>query len=133
MSAHPRPMLDADNAAFWEGCREHKLVMQRCDGCSAWRFPPRPRCPSCLSIEWTWAELSGDGEVVSFTICHPPVLPAFRDRTPYNVIVVQLDEGPMLVSNLLDAEPATGLRVGVTYLDVDDELTLPQFVVTTAS
>jgi uncharacterized OB-fold protein len=65
--------------------------------------------------------------LVSFTICHPPVLPAYTDRVPYNVIVVRLDEGPYLVSNLIDADPAVGLRVTVTFTDIDDGLTLPQF------
>ena len=124
---HPRPVLDDDNAPFWLGCRERRLMLQRCRGCSAWRFPPRPRCVSCLSTDVSWEEASGRGEIASYTICHPPVLPAYAERLPYNVVVVRLDEGPHLVSNLLDAEPEVGLRVVVTFVDVDDELTLPQF------
>jgi uncharacterized OB-fold protein len=65
--------------------------------------------------------------VVSFTICHPPVLPAYADKVPYNVVVVRLDEGPHLVSNLIDADPQVGLRVTVTFTDIDDKLTLAQF------
>lgn len=123
----PRPAPDADNAPFWDGCREHVLRMQRCSDCGAVRFPPRPRCPACRSAGATWEEMSGRGVVHTFTICHPPVLPAYADRVPYNVIVVALEEGPFLVSNLEGAEPEVGLPVEVCWTDVDDELTLPRF------
>jgi uncharacterized OB-fold protein len=72
----------------------------------------------------------GTGTVASFTICYPPVLPAFADRVPYNAVVVQLDEGPFMVSNLVDIDNdaiAVGLPVEVTYVDVGDDVTLPQF------
>jgi uncharacterized OB-fold protein len=68
--------------------------------------------------------------VASYTICHPPVLPAFADRVPYNAVVVQLDEGPYLVSNLVGVENdeiEVGMPVEVTFVDLDDELTIPQF------
>jgi len=72
----------------------------------------------------------GTGTVASFTICYPPVLPAFADRVPYNAVVVQLDEGPFMVSNLVDIDNdaiAVGLPVEVSYVDVGDDVTLPQF------
>ena len=74
--------------------------------------------------------MRGTGTVASFTICYPPVLPAFMDRVPYNAVVVQLDEGPFMVSNLVDIENdaiEVGLPVAITYVDLDDDLTLPQF------
>ena len=74
--------------------------------------------------------MRGTGTVASFTICYPPVLPAFADRVPYNAVVVQLDEGPFMVSNLVDIDNdaiAVGLPVEVTYVDVGDDVTLPQF------
>ena len=74
--------------------------------------------------------MRGTGTVASFTICYPPVLPAFADRVPYNAVVVQLDEGPFMVSNLVDIDNdaiEVGLPVEVTFVDLDDELTLPQF------
>jgi hypothetical protein len=72
----------------------------------------------------------GTGTVASFTICYPPVLPAFTDRVPYNAVVVQLDEGPFMVSNLVDIDNDSievGLPVEVTFVDLDADLTLPQF------
>ena len=78
--------------------------------------------------------MSGTATVASFTICHPPVLPAFADRAPYNAVVVQLDEGPFMVSNLVDVandEIEVGMPVRVTFVDLDEELTLPQFAAVT--
>jgi uncharacterized OB-fold protein len=124
---HPRPVLDADNRPFWLGCRDRRLMLQRCDACGTWRFPPRPHCPACRSSQASWEQSSGKGEIVSFTICHPPVLPAFQGRTPYDVVVVRLEEGPLIVSNMLDVEPDVGMAVKVWFVDVDDDLTLPQF------
>jgi uncharacterized OB-fold protein len=74
--------------------------------------------------------VAGTGTVASYTVLYPPVLPAFADRVPYNAVVVQLDEGPFMVSNLLgvdNADLAVGMRVAVTFVDIDDEYTLPQF------
>lgn len=126
----PRPAPGPEVAPFWEWCRRHELRLQRCADCGAFRHHPRPRCPECRSASATWAEVRGTGTIASFTVCYPPVLPAFADRVPYNAVVVQLDEGPFLVSNLVDVdndEIAVGLPVEVTFVDLDDEVTLPQF------
>jgi uncharacterized OB-fold protein len=127
VSLHPRPVPDDDNAPFWAACREHVLRLQRCTGCGEWRFPPRPVCPSCLSRDYDWAACSGRGVVHTFTVCHPPVLPAFAGRVPYAVIAVELDEGPILISNLVSGTPEIGAPVEVTFADVDDGLALPLF------
>ena len=130
----PRPAPNAEDAPFWASCREHELRLQRCDDCGTFRHHPRPRCPQCRSANATWTAVRGTGTVASFTLCYPPVLPAFADRAPYNAVVVQLDEGPFMVSNLVDIDNdaiEVGLPVEVTYVDLDDDLTLPQFRVTT--
>lgn len=127
---HPRPAPGPADAPFWEGCRAGELRLQRCDDCGAHRHHPRPRCPECGSGRFAWTPVSGRGEIWSWTVVHPPVLPAFADRAPYNAIVVRLEEGPFMVSNLVDAgegELAVGLPVEVTFVAVDDELVLPQF------
>jgi uncharacterized OB-fold protein len=126
----PRPAPDPVEAPFWDWCRRHELRLQRCGACGTLRFPPRPRCPQCRSMLATWEPVAGTGTVASYTIVHPPVLPAFADRVPYNAVVVELDEGPFMVSNLLDVadeDLTTGMRVEVTFVDLDDDLTLPQF------
>ena len=126
----PRPAPGPLERPFWDRCRRGELRIQRCDRCRAWRHLPRARCPECGSPDLSWQPVSGRGTVWSFTVCHPPVLPAFADRVPYNAVVVELEEGPYLVSNLLDCpneEIVVGMAVDVVMVAVDDDLTIPQF------
>jgi uncharacterized OB-fold protein len=129
--AIPRPdPADADDAAFWAALRAGALRIQRCTACGAFRHPPRPRCARCGSAAREWVAASGTGEVWSFTVIHPPTLPAFADRTPYGAVVVRLDEGVFLVSALVDCpndELAVGTRVEVAITEVDADLALPLF------
>jgi len=83
-----------------------RLHLQRCSACSTWRHPPRFRCASCGSNDWTWEPPSGRGRVFTWTVTHRPIDPAFADELPYAVLVVELDEGPRVVGNLLGIEPA---------------------------
>jgi uncharacterized OB-fold protein len=128
---YPKPVPTWDHHVFWESCQRHELRIQRCSECGSYRYQPRPYCPDCQSRLFEWPEVSGRGIVHTYTISYPPVLPAFEDRTPFNAIVVQLDEGPFMVSNLVDWPADTpipiGLPVEVVFVDVDEELTVPQF------
>lgn len=130
-AAIPRPVpTNADEAAFWDGLRAGELRIQRCAACGVFRHPPRPVCASCGARERELVAVSGQGEVWSFTVVHPPTLPAFADRTPYGAVVVRLDEGVFLVSNLVDCpidELAVGARVELAITTVDDDLALPLF------
>ena len=115
---------------FWEFCRRHELRIQRCAVCGLHRYHPRPRCPNCRSAGFEWSKCDGRGQVHSFTVCYPPVLSSFEDRSPYNVVVVELAEGPFIVSNLIDinnAELRVGLAVEVCFTDIDDDFAIPQF------
>jgi len=123
----PTPVPNADNAGFWEGSRRGELCLQRCGDCGAYRHHPRPMCPNCQSLRYDWVASSGRGTIYSFTIAHRPTLPAFEHRLPYNVIVVELDEGVFLVSNLVDGSPEIGLRVEVVFEHLNDEIVLPKF------
>ena len=127
---------DADDAAFWAALRAGELRIQRCDGCGVLRHPPRPVCAHCGGTERGWEAVSGAGEVWSFTVVHPPTLPAFADRTPYGAVVVRLDEGVFLVSNVIDCpveELVVGMRVelALTTIAADPEaggdVVLPYF------
>lgn len=126
----PTPVPNTDNQGFWDACRRGELRLQRCLGCGAWRHHPRPICPRCQSFEYEWALASGRGEVHTFTIVHRPTLPAFEDQLPYNVIVVRLEEGPFMVSNLVGGS-VDDLRIGaaveVVFEPLDDVITLPKF------
>ena len=128
---HPRPdPTNEDDAQFWDALRWGELRIQRCAACRAFRHPPAPVCARCGSTAREWIASPGTGEVWSFTIIHPPTLPAFADRTPYGAVVVRLDEGVFLVSNVVDCPNealAVGMRVEVAITTVDDDLVLPLF------
>ncbi|HJP66022.1 MAG TPA: OB-fold domain-containing protein [Actinomycetota bacterium] len=135
------PLRDDDSAGFWEGALQGELRMQRCGGCGRLRFPPRPMCPWCHSVDSDWQVMTGRGTIWSFVTAHPPLLPAYAALAPYNVIVVALDEDPTLrlVGNLLaskegpinEIDPATiaiGEPVRVVFQKIDDSTALPRWV-----
>jgi uncharacterized OB-fold protein/acyl dehydratase len=124
----PRPAVNQDNAFFWEGAGRGELLIQRCGSCGRLRHPPRPMCPECRSLDWDTVASRGRGAVYSYVVPHHPPVPSFD--YPYVVVLVELEEGTRLVSNLVDVEPAdvaVGMPVEVCFAAVDDELTLPQF------
>jgi uncharacterized OB-fold protein len=128
--ARPRPIPDDDSRPFWEGCRAGKLLLQQCPECEAVRYPPRPMCPRCSAIGASWIEASGRGSIYSWVIPHHAVHPSLVDEVPYNVVMVDLEEGPRMVSNLIDTAPEqieVDLPVEVVFETVDDELTVPKF------
>jgi len=97
------PASDPESAEFWEGTAAGELRVQTCGSCGKLRLPPRPMCPACRSVARTWTTVSGQGTVWSFTVPHPPLLPAYAEIAPYNVIVVEIDEDPTIrfVGNLV--------------------------------
>ncbi|TVS88477.1 Zn-ribbon domain-containing OB-fold protein [Mycobacterium helveticum] len=128
MASRPAPTIGPDTEFFWNGLREHKLLIQRCNGCGALRHPPRPMCPKCRSLDWDTIEASGRGTVYSYVMPHEPRFP-FLDY-PYIVVLVELAEGIRVVSNLCDIDPAgvtVGMDVEVFYQAFDDDLVLHQF------
>lgn len=137
------PWEDEDSGPFWEGTRAGELRMQGCAACGRLRFPPRPMCPWCRSMDVTWSSMSGRGTIWSFTVSHPPLLPAYAALAPYNVIVVALDEDPALrlVGNLVGSadgpinqvDPSTieiGAAVQVVFGEPVDGYVLPRWVKT---
>ncbi len=98
------PAPDEDSQPFWEGTAHGELRVQRCGSCGRRRMPPRPMCPYCHSLDAIWEATSGRGRIWSFVVPHPPLLAAYAEVAPYNVIVVELDEEPTIrfVGNLVD-------------------------------
>lgn len=88
---------------YWAAGRRRELRFQRCARCEAWRHPPGPMCPVCLSTESMWARASGRARLLSWVVVHPPVLPAWKDRTPYVVVLVECEEGVRTMGNLVGA------------------------------
>ena len=138
------PPIAEENAAFWEGCREGKLRMLRCSETHRLIFPPRPMSPwasDMKSAATEWTDVSGRGTIWSFVVPHPPLLPYYSELSPYNVILVALDEDPSvrLVGNLLareggkinEVDPASieiGAAGRVVFEPVNDEIHLPRWV-----
>jgi uncharacterized OB-fold protein/acyl dehydratase len=124
----PRPARSPDTAFFWEGVLAGKLLIQRCAACARLRHPPGPMCPGCLSLEWDTRTASGRGRVYSFVVAHHPEVPPFA--YPNLIVLVELEEGTRLVSNLVGIDPAEveiGMPVEVQFTRVDDDLVLPLF------
>ena len=97
--------------AYRDSLADGTLSFQRCARCSNAWLPPRDACPGCLSPEWGWEAASGRGRVLSWVVYHRAYHPAFAERVPYNVAVVELDEGPRLVTNILGVEAGEGLEI----------------------
>jgi uncharacterized OB-fold protein len=127
----PLPTPNPFSKPFWEAAKRHELTLQKCDRCGTVRYYPRPRCPECQSPDTTWTVMSGRGSVYSFTIVHRPLARWFKDHMPVVVAIIDLDEGVRMMSNVVECEPDdvhVGMRVAVTWDDVDEEITLPKFV-----
>ena len=116
------------NAALYAHWAEGELRLQRCSACNTWRHPPRYLCANCGSADFTWELASGRGRVFSWTVTHRSVDPAFDP--PYAVVVVELEEGPRLVGNIVGVEPAElelDLAVVVELEVVSDTIALVTF------
>jgi uncharacterized protein len=131
-STRPKPLsvVTEENRPFWEGCQQGKLLLQYCTECHQHQFYPRLYCMQCGSNTLHWVEASGHGVIYSYTIIHQNKSPEFVNDTPYNVAIVQLQEGPRMLSNVVDIDPGelrVDLPVTVVFDRVTDIITLPRF------
>ncbi len=128
--AKPVPAVTPQMVPFFDAARQGELKVQRCTECGALRFPAREICAECLSRQHAWVRVSGRGEVLSFNIMHQAYHPAFAAEVPYAVVVVKLEEGPAIVSNLVGVKPdliRCGMPVEVVFEKVNDQISLPKF------
>ena len=112
----PLPVTHFDNVGFWQGVKNHGLVIQKCKGCGAFRHPPRPMCPKCRSLKYEWAPSTGKGKVYSWVTYRQS--PHLGFKAPYTVVLVELEEGVRVVSSLTDYPPEKiriGMPVQVTF------------------
>src|SRR5688572_2719282 len=136
-----RPVVDEYSQPFWDGTAAGELRVQACGDCGRLRFPPRPMCPWCRSLAMDWQVMSGRGSVYSFVVPHPPLLPAYAEVAPFNVVLVELEEDRTIrmVGNLVADEnapinsigPASiqiGEPVRVVFAKTSDDVALPQWV-----
>jgi uncharacterized OB-fold protein len=118
----PLPEPTPLSQPYWDALRQGRLTFQRCRHCSHAWLPPRAECPHCLEAEWDWTTASGKGRVVSWVVYHHAYHEAFRDRLPYNVALVELDEGPRLITNIINPDHGGGIKAErAVQLHIEDE------------
>ena len=132
MTGKPRPDLnDAATAPYWEAAARQELTLPRCDACGLVFFPLREQCPGCWSGELSWQTMSGRGTVWTFTEVHVPFYDdTWAEDVPYVVAVIELDEGPRLLANIVEPDMdrlSIGDRVEVVFEDRPEGVSLPMF------
>lgn len=120
--AHPpAPKADLDSAFYWDGLRQHKLLLQCCADCRRFRFPPMPACPFCASPRSNLSKAGGRGSIYSWIIVRRAFDAAFRDQVPYTLATIDLEEGARTVARLEGgAEASFGLKVRAEFFDHRD-------------
>ncbi len=126
----PAPVVNPDSREYWEGANSGRLMIRKCRSCQRTHFMPRYLCPTCWSPDLDWIQASGRGTVHSFTVIRRAPLPEFADRVPYVVALIDLEEGPRMMANILgeDAlQTRIGDRVEVRFEDRAGGTKIPQF------
>lgn len=126
----PLPVLQGLSKEFYDWCKQHELRFQCCTGCGTWRHVPREMCAQCGSWKWEWAKSSGRGTVFTWTVAARPMHPAFQAEVPYASVVIEMDEGVRILSEVVDCPPdelEIDMPVEVVFDDVTPEHTLPKF------
>ena len=126
----PLPKINADTKPFWDACRNHELRFQKCTECGHVRWPPSIICPLCYSNKTEWIRASVKGKVFSFVVYHKAFHPAFEADLPYVVAMVELQEGPHFLTNIVGCDPGAvscEMPVDVSWEDITEEFSLPKF------
>ncbi|MEE2851840.1 MAG: OB-fold domain-containing protein [Actinomycetota bacterium] len=123
----PVPPPSPASAPFWDATRRRELTVQRCESCSRLVWYPRFVCPHCGGSSLQWEKLSGDGVVYAVSVHHRAALPALADKVPYSVVLVDLDEGVRMMSNVFGPPPTVGDRVTVAWVPLEDGRNLAVF------
>ncbi len=129
----PLPSPPQESQAFWAAARGHRLSIQHCNACGQAWSPPSQLCTHCLSADSKWIDAAGRGTIFSFVVVHRVYHPWFANKVPYAVAVVELEEGPRLLTNITGVDPAAlrcGMSVTVTFEDVSADLSIPKFTAT---
>jgi uncharacterized OB-fold protein len=124
------PQVTDELRPFFEGARRNRLVVQQCADCGKRRFPPGEICAECLSRRLSWVEVCGRGRVYSYSIMHRAYHPAFAGKVPCALVVVELEEGGKIMSNVVGMDPhqlKCGMPLEVTFEKITEEIVLPKF------
>jgi len=130
----PLPEIDEDSSPFWDAVKGHELLIQRCNICG--QYPPTQHpigaagCPDHGDADMKWVKASGQGKVFTFVVFHRPFHPSFAGDLPYNISMIELEEGPLVMSNVIDIkceDIRIGMPVEVVFEDITDEFALFKF------
>jgi len=133
MSDAPRfdlPTIEPESQPFWDAAKEGRFLFQRCETCGAAQHYPRPFCVACWSEKVRWEEATGRGTIYTYSTVFVNDLAPFRDRLPYVVAAVDLEEGPRIMTNIVGADPAelhVGQAVVVDFEPLTEDITAPVF------
>jgi hypothetical protein len=125
------PTPEGDTVAFWEAAREERLLIRHCTSCGAYSYYPRPFCPTCWSEEIEWFEASGRGTLYTWSVIYSNDMPPFNERIPYVAAMVDLAEGPRMITNVVECpfeQLTIGMALRVVFRPISDEFTIPVFV-----
>ena len=125
----PAPTVIPDTAPYWSAAAAGRLVLPRCDDCGVVIWYPRPHCPKCFSQHVTWEQMSGNGTIYTFTVTRRGV-EDYKSCTPYILAYVELEEGPRVLTNVVDCDVETvrvGDRVTAVFHNTGDEAALLRF------
>src|SRR5262249_49528258 len=130
MARFDLPTIDIETRPFWDGLKEEKFLLRHCNACGRDHYYPRPFCPTCWSDDLSWREASGRGRLSTYSIGHVDDCPPFNERLPDGAAVVELDEGPRVMTNI-EGVPFDELRadmpVTVAFKAISDDVTIPVF------
>jgi len=124
------PVPTSVTQPFWDGTREHQLLLQWCTACEKPIFYPRESCPGCFGDTLEWRPASGRGEIYAVTVEHRPQITSLQAEEPFAVVLVELEEGVRMMSNVIDCAPddvTVGMKVTVAWEPLSDGRNLPQF------
>mgnify|MGYP006280113507 FL=1 len=128
--AKPKPRPAPESLPYWQAAKEHRLALPRCEDCEKFWHPPSRTCPHCLSANFSFKDVSGRGKVFSFVTFHRVYRPAFAEEVPYVVALVELEEGPRLLTNILGVsheDVRCEMPVEVVFDDYDEDISIPKF------
>ena len=117
-TAADQPEIDAFTRTYWDAAARGRLLLRRCADCGRAHHYPREFCPYCWSEDVDWEQASGRAVLYTWSVVYGNDLPPFRDRLPYVAAVVDLAEGPRMMTALVDCDPLTlcaGQALHVTF------------------
>ncbi|HVX98591.1 MAG TPA: OB-fold domain-containing protein [Pseudorhodoplanes sp.] len=131
--SYPLPQPTPLSQPYWDALKQGRLTFQRCQRCGHAWLPPRAECPECLAADWAWTEACGRGRIVSWVVYHHAYHDAFKDRLPYNVALVELEEGPRLITNIVNPGHGGGIAIErpvALRIETEQDFALARFALT---